>query len=164
MATLIYAGAAFDSDFLPIFQDMGYNKFVLYDLKPNNTKNPTDNYGQKYDRNRKLFFSNLITIFGPVSQHDKVKKIVFFQKNSIEYHYSCDINSLKRRNLPRGDILIRKFEPRHWCKDYVLEGRQVFHSCDSVVLRKDWNKPEKVCFCSQVDESSNDDQEEEQSD
>jgi hypothetical protein len=130
MATLVYAGAGWDSDFLNCIQ--GYERYILFDALPAKPHYTPEQAGYSRSRDSTTFFETLCDAFGTIVKHDREENIICFE-NNIEYHYSMNADDfLQQGHLPAdADILLRGFIPETWRKRGVFEKHTTFVACDT---------------------------------
>ena len=120
--TLIYIGASFDDSFLQIKSK--YTKYILYDILPTLSYYKSDEYGYERVKNEKLFMRTLKSKFG---HYVRKKDRLYFPKHNLIYHIHKDCDTLKQ--IPKGDILIKNFVPKHYKE--LLRNRNVYVNCDT---------------------------------
>ena len=155
MKTLIYPGAGWDNEFLPIFKERGYDTFILYDALPELKHYSPTCAGWK---KQESFFQTLQASFGHFQRQDN--NALTFTQNNITYHYSTNVESLEQ--IPDGDVFLRGYIPETWKGKGFFNGRKTYFSADML-----WDKyvPDEAemihlaeCICDECCESDKSDE------
>ena len=131
----MYPGAGWDDRFLQL-KVFGYNKFLLYDRMPGIPYYEPNQCGWKKEQKFVEILKKKYGDYQIISPN-----VLFFPKDSIEYHISVDTDTIEP---PKGDILLKGYIPKTW-RPY-FKNRSIIMACNRYTVNLYGDKILRFCF------------------